>query len=260
MKNLIFCTYLFLSQICFASVLEVNEFEKNVYYHPTPVLELDLIDLQNDGGMLMVSLNYDSIATKNEEELLQAQYPEYKLQPIMGEVTQPSMTFSIPSLDVRKQIVLRQGQMGPYLNTSIDLSKAQVVKLKKSKDEIVSSLSLTVPIHTNYNTVAVKESFELNQAFCLQFKARNLADVISIISKFVKPEAIQYQQTFDDLKLSILGSCFSINKSVANSFSELLKTPVIAIQPRAPIRGQFSEVQNRSEVHNINPTTKVEIN
>lgn len=257
MKILIMSLVLIISKLSFATVIEVNAIEKKVYYHPTPVLEISLIDLATDGGVLMLSLDYNSQLTNEESNNLKSLYADYKFQVVMAELLRPEFELSIPEINLKKELFFRQGQLGPYLNSQINLTQEQVQKLKLNQ-KIIRSLNFSVQSKVRYISQSVVESYNLAGQSCSDLKVTNVKDIIQNLSQLKRPLEIKYSETFESLKISIIAKCFDANPQIVESFSELMRVPLNTLSP-VELKGEYFQPRSQEKVIDIKPLISVKL-
>lgn len=243
-----------------AAVLEVNSPEGKVYYHPTPTLEANLMSLADGSGYLMISLDYIGKDTEAELASLHQQYENYQIQPLTAEHSEASVVLNISEIGLQKEIQLRNGQMGPYINVQIELKKDQVDKLKKLKDQIQKSFNFEIQARSSFNSDTLIESYQAGPDVCDQLKVQSVGDLIKNISLLKKPDGIKYSQTFDSLKATLLNSCFEVKPQSIESFAELMKLPVGTVTPNKALTGRFVQKKSQDKVFGIKPNLKILLN
>lgn len=242
-----------------ATILETNQNEKKIYMHPTPTLELSLLNLDADGGVLFVFLNYDSDTTKNEIESLKISNPNFQIQPVMAESSASMAKLRLLSIHLSEDLSMRQGQMGPYINAQIKLNKDQVAKLKSLSENTADQVSIEIESKSKYQSQQVLEEYHDDQ-ICSQMNATNLRKVIDALVHLQQPSSIKYPQTFTAFKNSILEKCFETQQNTILSFKELLETPVSVRKPQSSIAGNYTQLLQQTKVLKIKPLIKFEIN
>jgi hypothetical protein len=261
-KLLILAMSLLFSQGAFAGVIEVNTAEAKVYYHPTPTLDLNLIDLEGQGGVLMVFLNYESSVIQQEAQDLQKKYPGYQLQSVIAESANSSFTFSIPEAGIRQDLQLRQGQIGPYLNAEISISREQVLKFKTQNGRPASLSQIEISAQASFTSQRLVEQYKSNSHLCSQLGFSSVKDLVLGLASMIKPEDMQYAQTFSAYKAQILEQCFDLAAagSAVNSYKGLLNFPIKAKAASGSISATYLEKQEQRKGISIQPNIKIEMN
>ncbi len=259
MKSLILVLSFFCTQLSMAGVLEVSPENQRVYYHPTPILTVNVIDAGTDGGVMIVGLDYESTSTRQELDALKNQYPNYEIQAVMAESIKEIVTLILPEIGIHQDFRLRQGQMGPYLNSSLNLTKEQVATIKRSKEKLAVNFILKISAKTKYNDVLLKERFEQKEDLCLNFKAKNVIDIIQTLSSLQRPKVIKYDETFSQLKSSLLNNCFDLIPKNVASFSDLMKVEITTHRSRENIVVETFENKSVDKTFEISPVLKLEI-
>lgn len=243
-----------------AAILDANSTDQAIYMHPTPTLEVNLMDLGNDGGILTVSLNYISATTKAEISDLQLQYPDKEIQVIMAEPQYGIVTFAIPEIGLQQDFPLQQGQMGPYLNNQVALTKDQMKKALALKSQLADLVQFPITAKANYLFTHVVEEYTASSNICSTLKINTVKDLVLSLGRLQKPNSIQYSQTFEAFKGELLDHCFVVHPSPVNSFKELLNLPITTSLLTEKITGQYVEKKSQSKVFSLNPHIKIELN
>ncbi|MEK2646773.1 hypothetical protein [Bdellovibrio sp. BCCA] len=241
-----------------AAIHEVNEYERTVYYSLTPYLEMNVMDLESDGGILSVSLAYDGDLARQEMDRVKATYPGYKLNLLTAQVTGAPLKVEIPSVGISEETVLRQGQAGPYMNLQISLKKDQVAKLKtlaKRND----FLNLEIPVQANYSSSTEMEKFE-DSVNCSELRVNRIEDLILNLSRMKQPSTMRYDQTFISYKKDLLQKCFETEASSVKSFRDVLNLPIKSRLEPVVVKGLHLDRQNHDIKFNLVPILKVQIN
>jgi hypothetical protein len=242
-----------------AFVVEVNRSERKVFYHPTPDLNLSLTNLGEDGGLLFVSLDYDTPRSKSELAEIKAQYPNYLIQVVGADPVSPTARLEISKVGFIRELPLRNGQLGPYLNANMEIDKAQLERIWKLQDP-ESAIDLSLNVKTSYHTIRVLETFQAKSSYCEDLGIKTVGDLVLTFSSLPRPQSILYQQTFDSLKKSILEQCFEINEDRVSSFGQLLKSEVRVSRTAKTLLGQFTQPVDQEKVFNLKPRIKFEKN
>ncbi|NUN05099.1 MAG: hypothetical protein HUU57_04985 [Bdellovibrio sp.] len=237
----------------YAAVLEVNSSESKVYYTVTPTLQLNLVDLGSDGGMLTVFLEYRGNDISQELKQLHVQYPNFQIQAVIARSANEYVDLEIPDLGLKKSLRVNQGQTGPYINSQFMLTAAQTKKLKNLQRSLKESVRLQIPVRASYSSGQVIESVTLDESACGGAKVTSVQDIIAHLGNMKRPESIKKDKTFSSLKQDILDKCYGINSTQINSFAELMKHPVNLEHP-ASLNGVTTEIvaQERFSVLSLN--------
>lgn len=241
-----------------AAIHEVNEYEKTVYYSLTPYLEMNLMDLDDDGGILSMSLVYDGELARQETEKINDAYPRYKVTQLTPQVTGDPLKIEIPLAGISEDTILRQGQTGPYMNLQLSLKKEQVVKLKALAKK-GDFLNLEIPVQANFSSNAIVEKFE-NTVNCSDQKFNNVEDLILDLSRMKQPSTVRFDQTFTSYKKDLLHKCFAIDASSVKSFKDILNLTVKSRVQSIVVKGAYTDRQNHDVKFNLVPVLKVQIN
>ncbi|QDK39278.1 hypothetical protein [Bdellovibrio sp. NC01] len=253
MKSL-FTTLMFLSGLSAqASILEVNKQESKVYFTVTPTLQLNLVDLDSDGGMLTVFLDYRGNDIKNESLQLNAQYPNYAIQAVIAHPVSDTVDLEIPAANLKKTLKVSQGQTGPYLNSQIMLTVSQVKKIKELRNFLKDQVNFQMPIRASYFSQQVLETVTVDESACGGESVKSVKDVINNLANFKKPASVKNERTFSSLKQDLLDKCYGISPAQINSFADLMKQPVIKEHP-ANLSGVYvdSVAQDKSAILSTN--------
>lgn len=253
LSSLLFCFQ------SYAAILDVNSADKTVYYHPTPALEINLVDY-DDGGYLTVFINYESDVTRNERNDLQAKYPGTTAQAIMAEPQQASGSLTIDQTDIHINIPMRQGQVGPYVNVQTTITKDQMRQVLAVKSRLQNLIHVSLPVRSNFTESTVVEQYVASPQVCSDLKVRTARDMILALTHLQKPASIKYQQTFDALKTEILDHCFETSLQSIGSFKDLLNASVQTSSSVGPITAQYLEKRSLTENYELNPQIKINLN
>lgn len=261
MKNLIVISILvFASLIAQAEILEVNQIDKTVYVHPSPVLDVELIDLEEEGGMLSISINYETQATTAELEQLQKDYVGLKVQPLMANVKPNQMVMlSIPEAGINETTKVAQGQFGPYVNFQKLISKAQTLKLKSLNKKINEKVIIEIEVSTNFSSHEELESYSASSDVCKTLGISNVKDMVLQFSKLQKPQEIKYKETFESLKENMLKECFVIDQKTIDSFKDLLNVRVFTSSASFLLKGEFIKKTDKIKNFALKPSAVLSI-
>ena len=261
MKTFISIFAMFFSLGAFAQVLEVQATEKLVYYAPVPVLTAQLLDLDRDGGVLTLTLDYEARVHRNQSEELKLKYPGYDLKPVVVRASEESMTIAIPEIGIRKETVLRQAQMGPLLSAQFTLNQSQVAGLKALLRDRPQALQIRIPAKAEIRGSTEIEVYETSNAVCAELRVQTLGDFVTAITALKKPAKIRFDQTFQQYKLRLIDQCFEIpGKVVAQSFTDLLRTRIQVKSGEQTLRAAYSESRLRDVNVDLIPIVKFESN
>lgn len=240
-----------------AATHEVNDYERTVYYSLTPYLEMNVMDLDSEGGILSLSLAYEGDWARQEMEKLGATYPGYKLILLTPQVTGTPLKVKIPLVGISEETILRQGQTGPYMNLQLSLKVDQVAKLKAlaKKGDL---LNLEIPVRASYSSSNAIENFE-GSVNCADLKVDRIEDLILNLSRMKQPSVVRYEQTFVSYKKDLLQKCFEMDTSSVRSFKDVLNLPVKSRVDTPVIKGIYLEKKNHDIKFNLAPVLKVQI-
>lgn len=255
----IFLTLMMGAQLSWASVIEYNHEEQKIYMHPTPVLEMSLIDLGSDGGVLNVSLEYRSENSKNEIQQLKDQFPQYEVQVLTAERLE-NVNLEINDIYLNQELSLRQGAMGPYINAQISLKSYQVSRLKNQGNKILERISLKLPAKVAYMSEKVIEQISESPQICERLKVRSVQDLLMSLGELKASSAVQYQETVKSLKNDILKKCFSVNETQIHSFKELMESQITTLRPNDELVGKTLKRTEVSRRILIVPQIQLELN
>lgn len=241
-----------------AAVHEVNDYEKTVYYSLTPYLEMNVMDLDDDGGILSLSLTYEGELARHEMGKVKTTYPGYKLTLLTAQVTGTPLKVEIPLAGVSEETILRQGQSGPYMNLQLSLKKDQVAKLKALAKK-GDFLSLEIPVQASYSSNSIVESFE-DSVVCADLKVGRVEDLILGFSRMKQPSTMRYDQTFVSYKRDLLKKCFETDASSVKSFKDVLNLTVKSRAESVVVKGIHQDRQDHTVKFNLIPVLKVQIN
>lgn len=261
MKRIFLLTMTLFSKLAYAQVLEVNDSEKIVYYAPTPVLAVQLLDLQKDGGVLTLTLDYEGAAIRQQSEDLKLQFPAYVLKAMVVRPAEDQITIAIPEIGISKETILRQAQMGPLLSAQFSLKVAQVQGLKSLLRDRPEDLRIVIPVKAEVFAKTEVEVFETSMDVCSDLKVQTLADFATALATMKKPSKIRYDQTFDIYKQQLIRQCFELPSPVtANSFAELMRTKLKITSSRENLRAAYTENRTRDLELILRPKLKIEMN
>lgn len=256
MKTLLSILTLFIVNSSLALVVEVNQLEKKVYYHPTPELSVHIMDLEGYGGSLSAYLNYDGPKTKNELAEVKKNFPQYQVQ-VLGAAPAKSLgRLEIADMGFSQDIYVRNGQLGPYINANFDLSKIQMEQLKKIKD-LSGKVSFKADVQVNYTANLLIEEFRADPRYCEELKIQSVKDLIQKFSSIKKPSSMKYAQTFDTLKESMLDQCFDVVDTEVKNFKDLLKVEIKSSPGQKSLVGRFYERRSVDRVVELKPYIEV---
>lgn len=255
MKHLILITTL-VSQMSLAAVIEKNPYDSTIYYAPTPSLEVSVMDLGDDGAVMTLFIDYKSGEIEAEEKAIRKENFGYKTQVIGAMMAVNSIEFSIPSLNIREFVPVKQGQTGPYINYQFTLYPAQLAAFKRTP-AILSEMKIEIPVTTQYYSQKLIEEIEVAPEECEKMTGASLKDMVIAMSDYRPKQSVQNTTTLNSLKKNMLTECFSINSPVATSFRELMDMHVHFSGRRTPIVGQTIAKRPSSVQFNITPKIKV---
>lgn len=256
MRALFILSCLFFVQPAQAMVLHVNQNDSVVYFHPTPYLSLNLKEASGTAtASLGVAFNYDSKMIQREFNSLIALYSGYEIKISTATNVATVFTLDLPTVGIRRDIKLRQTNMGPYFSERIPLNPIEELRFKYSKANIEASV-FTVTARATYSSSVEVERYEAAPEFCSSLKVVQVKDMISVIGKIEKPASIQNKQTFDSLKHSALGQCFDLESASVKSFSELLQIRVMP-KPGVIAHGSHFEKKPQEIIFEIQPSVDV---
>lgn len=239
-------------------VVERNLTESKIYFHPTPVLKISLLDLDQEGGLLTYFLEYDSELAAKELEEVKGSNPNLEISTVMAEASEETMTIDIPLLGLSSAFPLKQGQMGPYLNSQLLLSFEQLKKLKGANKDLASLIKTNLKLKTNINFPDVVESYKSDPEVCNNLASKNVGELILSMTKLKKPAGIKFAETFISLKHSLLEQCFEVSETQVKSFTELLKVPVHNVKNPQDIVGNYVTNQSHAKQFSLVPPIVIE--
>jgi hypothetical protein len=256
MKTLFF-SILMLSQIILAKPIEINADEKIIWTHPTPTLEATVISTGDDKGLLYLTMDYVSEKTTLELNALKVQYPGFEINIIQAEQAGLA-TIKIGSI-LNTNLPMMQGQVGPLINTSLELNAQQMKFILQNKTSLKSLIEVLAPVKFKYLKNQVVESYSVKSDFCSSFNATSVHDLILNFSDFKKPAGIQYDQTFQSLQEQLLDHCFNLNANPVQSFHDLLTLKITSTTSADPITGIYKQRVENIVNQNLNPDIDLEI-
>jgi hypothetical protein len=242
-----------------AAVLEVNKEESKVYYTVTPTLQLSLVDLDGDGGMLTVFLDYRGGDIRKESEQLYAQYPNHIIQAVVAQPVSETVDLEIAQLGLKQTLKVSQGQTGTYLNAQVMLTTSQVLKLRGLRNDLKNQVRFQLPVRASYFSTQVLESVNLDDGICGGDKVKSLKDVILNLSNLKKPDAVKNERTFSSLKQDMLDKCYGITPSQVNSFAGLMKQQIVQQHP-GQITGKYADSVQQSNTSVLSVNYELQLN
>jgi hypothetical protein len=255
MNKIILFASLMICTIAQAHVIEVNQQESTVYVHPTPVIEVTLQDLGDDGGVLYLTLTYDGVRSKAEIANLQKQYPGYQVVALVAN-SNGNSTLDIADI-VHETISVRQQQLGPQINTQLQLKPEQMNRVRKLGDGLAGTIQLQVPATVTYTSTQIVEQYATDTNICESLRVQSVKDLIVNFGRMVKPAQITRAQTFESLKADMLTKCFAVKEESADSFADLLKLKVSTLKSGESIVGQTLQKQDVTKAFIITPILKL---
>ncbi|WP_413290550.1 hypothetical protein [Bdellovibrio sp. HCB337] len=259
MKKYFVLASLFVSQIALAHVIEVNKDERTVFYTPDVVLDVEVTDLDSEGGMFSLSLSYDSAAVKSEEENLKRTYPGYALRVLTAQHASSSLLVSIPEIGLSEETQVKQGQMGPYLNFQTLLKPAQVAKLKTLSASATDLVKLAIPVSSGYQAIRVLEKYS-SSTVCKEMRVKRFDDLVVALFNLKKPSGIVRAETLTDYKRSIIEGCFDLSPAKVTSFKELMALELQPKESPIEITARYSTSQWVDAKYELVPKLRLKIN
>jgi hypothetical protein len=255
---LVILASLFFSTLSFAHVVEVNHDQKVVYFSPTPNLTVVLNDL-GDLGILSLSLDYDAQAANREREELLRIYPGYSFQVLMAQHMTESVVVHIPEAGIHQETLIKQGQMGPYMNLQMQVSKAQMGQIKALAKGHQDILKFSLPVASSYRASRVLEQYQ-NSSVCTEIQSQNFGSLVQSLLGIKKPEGMKFEETFMAYKREILENCFDFAPTKIGSFKELLRLALQKKENAPVITATHSEVRNLDVKYELIPKVNLELN
>jgi hypothetical protein len=251
MKYLMILLLSFLSVQSRAEFVDVNYVTKTVYYHPKPDLALNLQNLDEAGGVLYVSLVYRGENATKEEADLNRRYPGYQ---VVALVANAKGNASLEIGDVlHVTLPTRQQQMGPYINTSINLSREQTKKMLGLGSQLGSQIKVSLPSTVNYSEMQTIEKFTTDDSVCLSLHAANVKEMMLGLLRLPKPTQVHYDSTVNSLREDMLNKCFTVESAEVHSFEDLLKVHVGVKGSGQPLVGITQQSIETTKEINISP-------
>jgi hypothetical protein len=249
MKKYLLSALLFIGNYAVAQMIEVSESEKIVYFAPTPVLNVHLLSLQKDGGVLTLTLNYDGPESRNQDRELQAQFPGYALKALVVQITDPQLMIRIPEIELNQLTILQQAQMGPLLSAQFSLSVDQVARLKAKMGKQDGGIHVEIPVRAALRSPQILESYEISERDCAQLRVKTVADLMDGLTRLKRPLQIHFDSSFESYKKALLDNCFEISTPGSiQSFKDLMATELRA-KP-VPVNLPITYSENR--LHDVN--------
>lgn len=234
---------------------------QTIYMHPTPTLTLSIMDMEKDGGLMTISLDYDAATTQMELANLQAQNPNRKIQVIPSEPQYSTATLTIPEINFQQELSLSRGQMGPIVGTQILLNKEQMAKLLLNKTRADKMVQFSLTAKSSFMASQVLEDYSASSDVCSSLNADKVKDLILSLGRMQKPAGMKYSQTFDAFKGEILSHCFAtVNASAVASFKDLLGLRLQSSLWSEKISAQYTESKSETKVFPLTPHIKVNLN
>ena len=259
MKYTILFAMMILAAQVQAMVIEVNTAERKVYVHPRPTIEFSMIDLEAQGSILNVSVDYKNQTYQAESKVIQAQYPGYQIQ-VVAATVQGAAEVRIPKLHLKESVQMRQGQMGPYFNYQINLNQQDTQQFKKMASRIGDEIEIDIPAKMEWQSVQSLEKFVAEASYCQEFKVSKVGDLMNSFALIRKPKQIKFDSTFRDFKKSVLSQCFSVQPKMIQSFNDLVQTPVDVRTPESDIIGETLAGKTSSKTVMIDYEITTELN
>jgi len=132
-----------------AAVIEKNVAESKIYYAVTPDLNLTIMDLGSDGGLLTLSLDYVGSKAEREIKDLQTQNPGFTVETVMVEPTESKTQLQIAEIKYSQDVEVKQGQVGPYINSQIVLTAEQMKSIKSLKTDLSEAVQISFKVRTS---------------------------------------------------------------------------------------------------------------
>lgn len=237
--------------LAFADDSMVKTDDGHLYYSPTPKLEITLMDLGSDGGILSVGSDYDSEQLRAQYERLVRENQDLKVTAVMGTAAD-AFWVSLPLLRKSWQQEVRQSQTGPYFNGQYILSANELKKIQSEArtSTLAKLIVVTAPVKFQYDEVKTIETYKTTTEICRRIKGRNTREMILNLANLSKPTGVNLDSTFADYKANILDSCFELNGGSARSFTELMDLPLYLNPVTREVKGLSRETH--SEVIQFN--------
>lgn len=259
MKKYILMVSVFISKLASAHVIEVSEAQKIIYYTPTPTLEVEVTDLEDSGGMFSLSLSYDNASARDEEESLKLKYPGYGLKLMMAQHATEVVRVEIPEIGLSQETLVKQGQLGPYLNLQLLLKPEQVSKLKKLSAKPADLLKLVIPASSGYQSLQILETYS-STTICSEIRAQRLDQLMMVLLSLKKPVGLQRPETFLAYKKSILENCFDVAPAKVTTFKDLLKLEIKTKASSGVVTATYSTNQWVEAKYDLVPRLRLRIN
>jgi hypothetical protein len=256
MKNILLLLTLNFS-VAYGAVIEKNEIDKKIYIHPTPTLQIEILDLETEGGLLSIFLDYESENSKKELSEAKSKYPDYEIQSVTAVPVDDSIEIEITDLGLKEKFIIRQGQIGAYLNSQIMLTTAQMKKVTEVSENLSSSVKANIRLKSFVNSVVVKESYKVDRNICRSLDVNNVGDLIVALNNLKKPTEIKYPETFEALKSTLLKGCFSVVASSVSTFEQLLSLPLALNSRFDDLTVKFEVITPQNKVYVMKPLVKL---
>lgn len=257
MKKILLTLMIVFSTSSWADVISVSDADKTVYFHPKPNLEMNLQNLDSAGGILYLSLTYTTENAKNESQDLGARYPGYQITAL---VAAPNGAANLQIDDIISvDLPMSQQQLGPYINTSLQLTADQTKKLLNLGDNLNGHTRIRLPVSVSYRETRIIERYVTDSSICASFRAKTLKDVAVGLIHLQLPQNIRLESTLESLKEDMLNKCFAIGEADVRSFADLLKLPIAVSPSSDSLTGETRQTQTASKNLDIVPIVKAAV-
>jgi hypothetical protein len=213
-----------LSSLSYASFVETNLTEKKIYLHPDPQLLMTVIDLDESGGLLNLSLEYNEKMVTEEKNKRRFENPGFEVEIVDAESSNGFLNIEIEPIGLVTKLQVKKAAFGLYLNGQLLIDSHKMETLKKLGLNLAHAVKVDASVKSQFNASVVKETYNSDPRFCEVFTAKTIRELILELSKLEKPNSIKYPKTFESYKHSVLDQCFEISNTTIYSFTELLES------------------------------------
>ncbi len=254
----LFILLLVISSLSYGKLIEIDHLQKTIYTHPTPVLEMTIVEVDRNSGVLYLTADYVSPKTVQELDNLKLEYPGYEIKVIYGE-KKGLATFKVDQI-IKVEIPMMQGQIGPLVHTAIELNGSQLKTFKTKIKQLPELVEMELPVVFRYVKNQVIESYSVKSDFCSTIKAETVKDMILSFSNLRKPLTVKYDQTFLSFKEQLLQNCFQVSLDPIQSFKDFLSLKVQDSVQLGTITGLYSKKVEAEVNQSLKPVTVINLN
>lgn len=251
-----------------SEVVDRDDDQKTIAWHPTPVLELSILGADEadlDQAVLMVSLNYQSPRVQQELDALRAANAGYQVITLGADSLSRAATLEMPEIGAKFGLSVRASQYGPFINTTLAISKSQVQylqKVVKQGRKLSDVITLALPVVSDYLVTKVVESYRIEQRLCDRVPGGNVRSVMRGLMDFARPREIRHNETYQELKRLVVEKCFTIETpaDAASDWKTLLNTAVGRAKLVEPLIAEFTQRTSVRKQHTVVPALELTIN